>query len=95
MPAPYFLASHYKVLTTLAKWYILLVEEVSTMATTNINVRVDTELRQEAEALFEDLGQRITSNEQTRAALAEYDEMKDKTGKYKRYNSFDELLNEE
>lgn len=36
----------------------------------------------------------MTPNEQTKAALSEYDEMKDKTGKYKRYSSFDELLNE-
>ena len=88
------------------------------MATTNINVRVDTELKQEAESLFEDLGlsmsaaitmflksavshdgipfevKRMIPNEQTKAALAEYDAMKDKTGKYKRYSSFDELLNE-
>ena len=37
---------------------------------------------------------RMTPNEQTKAALAEYDEMKDKTGKYKRYSAFDELIDE-
>ena len=33
-------------------------------------------------------------NEETRAALAEYDEMKRNSGRYKRYDNFDELLNE-
>lgn len=70
------------------------------MATTNINVRVDTELKQSAEALFNDLGlnmstaitmflksavghdgipfeiRRLAPNAETKAALAEYDEMK-------------------
>ena len=36
----------------------------------------------------------MTPNEQTKAALAEYDKMKDKTGEYKRYSSFDELIDE-
>lgn len=36
----------------------------------------------------------MTPNEQTKAALSEYDEMKDKTGKYKRYSTFDELIDE-
>ncbi len=88
------------------------------MATTNINVRVDTELKQSAEALFDDLGlsmsaaitmflksavshdgipfevRRFTPNAETRAALAEYDEMKKNPGKYKRYDSFDDLMTE-
>ena len=88
------------------------------MATTNINVRVDTELKQSAEALFDDLGlnmsaaitmflksavshdgipfevKRFTPNAETRAALAEYDEMKKNPGEYKRYGSFDDLMTE-
>ena len=62
------------------------------MATTNINVRVDAELKQEAEELFE--VKRNIPNSETIAALAEYKEMKKKTSKYKRYNSFDELMDE-
>lgn len=70
------------------------------MATTNINVRVDANLKQSAEALFADLGlnmstaitmflksavnhdgipfevKRISPNAETKAALAEYDQMK-------------------
>ena len=70
------------------------------MATTNINVRVDAELKKSAEALFNDLGlnmstaitmflksavnhdgipfeiRRQTPNAETKAALAEYSEMK-------------------
>ena len=88
------------------------------MATTNINVRIDTELKQSAEELFDDLGltmsaaitmflksavnhdgipfevKRFTPNAETRAALAEYDEMKKNPGKYKRYDSFDDLMTE-
>lgn len=88
------------------------------MATTNINVRVDTELKKSAEALFDDLGlnmsaaitmflksavnhdgipfevKRITPNAETRAALAEYDEMKKNPENYKKYSSFDDLLSE-
>jgi len=88
------------------------------MATTNINVRVDAELKQSAEALFDDLGlnmstaitmflksavnhdgipfevKRFTPNAETRAALAEYDEMKKNPGQYKRYDSFDDLMDE-
>lgn len=88
------------------------------MATTNINVRVDTDLKQSAEALFADLGlnmsaaitmflksavshdgipfevKRIAPNAETRAALAEYDEMKKDPGSYKRYSSFDALMDE-
>ena len=88
------------------------------MATTNINVRVDTELKQSAEALFDDLGlnmsaaitmflksavshdgipfevRRFTPNAETRAALAEYDEMKKNPVEYKRYGSFDDLMTE-
>lgn len=88
------------------------------MATTNINVRIDTELKQSAEALFSDLGlnmssaitmflksavshdgipfevKRMTPNAETRAALAEYDEMKKNPGNYMRYESFDALMDE-
>lgn len=88
------------------------------MATTNINVRVDSALKQEAEALFNDLGlnmssainmflrsainhdgipfevRRPTLNEETKAALNEYEEMKKNPGSYKRYESFDEVLDE-
>lgn len=88
------------------------------MATTNINVRVDTELKKSAEALFADLGlnmsaaitmflksavnhdgipfevKRITPNPQTRAALAEYHEMKKHPENYKRYSSFDDMIDE-
>lgn len=88
------------------------------MATTNINVRVDSELKQEAEALFSDLGlnmssainmflrsainyngipfevKRSTPNAETRAVLDEYAEMKKNPNKYKRYESFDEILEE-
>ncbi len=88
------------------------------MATTNINVRVDSMLKQEAEALFNDLGlnmssainmflrsaimhngipfevKRQTPNEETKAALGEYEEMKKNPGNYKRYDSFDEILDE-
>lgn len=88
------------------------------MATTNINVRVDSALKQEAEALFCDLGlnmssainmflrsainhngipfevKRLTPNAETRAAMDEYEEMKKTPSKYKRYESFDEILDE-
>ena len=88
------------------------------MATTNINIRVDTELKKSAEALFDDLGlnmsaaitmflksavnhdgipfeiKRFTPNAETKAALAEFVEMKRNPGEYKRYASFDDLLTE-
>lgn len=88
------------------------------MATTNINVRVDAELKQSAEELFSDLGLTMSSaitmflknavsydgipfevkrrvpNAETRSALAEYEEMKKNPSVYKRYHSFDELLDE-
>lgn len=87
------------------------------MATTNINVRVDTELKQAAESLFNDLGLNMSSaitmflksavshdgipfevkripNAETRAALAEYEEMKKNPGSYKHYDSFDDLMEE-
>lgn len=88
------------------------------MATTNINVRVDSALKQEAEALFNDLGlsmsaainmflrsainhdgipfevRRSVPNAETRAALNEYEEMKKNPDNYKRYESFDEVLDE-
>lgn len=88
------------------------------MATTNINVRVDSALKQEAEALFNDLGLNMSSainmflrsainhdgipfevkravpNAETRAALNEYEEMKKNPDSYKRYRSFDDLVDE-
>ena len=88
------------------------------MASANINVRVDSALKQSAESLFDDIGlnmssaitlflktavnnngipfeiKRTTPNAQTVAALSEYDEMKKNPGKYKRYGSFDELMDE-
>ena len=80
------------------------------MATTNINVRVDANLKQSAESLFADLGlnmstaitmflksavnhdgipfevKRISPNAETKAALAEYDQMKLHTANYIRYD---------
>lgn len=88
------------------------------MATANINVRIDTELKQSAEALFSDLGltmssaitmflksavshdgipfevRRVTPNAKTRAALAEYETMKKDPGSYKRYDSFEALMDD-
>lgn len=88
------------------------------MATTNVNVRIDSELKQSAEALFADLGltmsaaitmflktairydgipfevKRITPNAATKAALAEYEEMKNNPDSYKRFASFEELMDE-
>lgn len=85
------------------------------MTTTNISVRVDTNLKQSAEALFSDLGltmsaavtmflkravscdgipfevKRVTPNAETRAAFAEYEEMKRNPDKYPSYSSFDEM----
>ena len=89
------------------------------MATTNTNVRVDSVLKQEAEALFNDLGLSMSSainmflrsavmhdgipfeirrqipNAETKAALDEYEEMKKHPDRYKRYESVDEMLDEE
>ena len=88
------------------------------MATTNINVRADANLKKSAEALFADLGlnmstaitmflksavnhdgipfevKRMTPNAETRAVLAEYEEMKKHPENYKRYDSFDDIMNE-
>ena len=88
------------------------------MATTNINVRVDANLKQSAESLFADLGlnmstaitmflksavnhdgipfevKRISPNAETKSALSEYDQMKLHPENYKRYDSFDDLMNE-
>ena len=49
------------------------------MTTTNVNVRVDSALKQGAE---------------TKAVLSEYEEMEKNPDKYKRYESFDEILDE-
>ena len=81
------------------------------MATTNINVRVDANLKQSAEALFADLGlnmstaitmflksavnhdgipfevKRMSPNAETKAALAEYDQMKLHPETNKHYDS--------
>lgn len=88
------------------------------MSTTNINVRVDSVLKQEAEDLFNELGlnmstainmflrsaishdgipfevKRQAPNADTKTALDEYEEMKKNPEKYKRYDSFDEILDE-
>lgn len=56
------------------------------MATTNINVRVDSALKQEFEV------KRPTPNAETKTALDEYEEMEKNPNKYKRYGSFDEIL---
>ena len=88
------------------------------MATTNINVRVDTDLKRKAEVLFSDLGLNLSSainiflksavshdgipfevkryypNSETQSALSEYEEMKKNPSKYKRYESFDSLMDE-
>ena len=88
------------------------------MATTNINIRIDRELKAQAESLFSDLGMNLSTaiiiflksavshdgipfeikrcapNEQTRAALAEYEEMRKNPSSYQRYDSFDDLLGE-
>ena len=79
------------------------------MATTNINIRVDSDLKAQAEELFSDLGMNMSTaiimflksavshdgipfevkrprpNAETRAALAEYAEMKKNLENYKRY----------
>lgn len=88
------------------------------MSTTNINVRVDSDLKQSADSLFADLGlnmstainmflksavshdgipfevKRMAPNSETKAALAEYEEMKRNPSKYKRYDSFSDLMDE-
>lgn len=88
------------------------------MATTNINVRVDSSLKQEAENLFKDLGlnmssaitlflksavshdgipfeiKRQTPNAETLAALSEYKAMKENPDLYKRYDSFEDAIDE-
>lgn len=88
------------------------------MAAENINIRVDSALKQEAEELFSDLGLSLSAavslflrsavnydgipfeikrpalNAETKAALDEYEEMVQNPEKYKRYPSFDEVLDE-
>ena len=88
------------------------------MATTNINICVDSDLIQSAESLFDDLGLTMSSainmflksavshdgipfevtrqipNDVTKAALAECEAMEADPVSYKRYSSFDELLDE-
>jgi DNA-damage-inducible protein J len=88
------------------------------VSTTNINVRVDSSLKKEAENLFSDLGlnmssaitiflksavsyngipfevRRLAPNAETKEALAEYEEMKNNPNNYKRYNSFEEAMDE-
>ena len=84
---------------------------------TNINIRVDSSLKKEAEKLFDNLGVTMSSaitmflkravkeeaipfrieknvySNETINALLEYKNMKNKK-KYKRYDSFKELLSE-
>lgn len=88
------------------------------MSTTNINVRVDSDLKKVAETLFSDLGlnmstaitmflktainhngipfelKRMVPNTKTRESLAEYYEMKKNPSNYKRYDSFQNLMDE-
>ena len=87
------------------------------MATTNINIRVDAELKKQAEELFDDLGLNMSTaivmflkcavsregipfeirrvpNESTMAALAEYERMLSDKDSYKRYDTFEELVEE-
>ena len=87
------------------------------MPTSNINVRVDADLKQSAESLFNDLGLNMSTaitmflkqavkqegipfdvkripNADTRAALAEYEEMRKHPERYKRYASFEEMASE-
>ena len=101
----------YNLSTLIRKGYFI-------MSTTNINVRIDSELKKSAEELFNDLGlnmsaaitmflksavshdgipfevKRISPNAETKVALAEYDEMKKNPNKYKRYSSFNDLMDE-
>ena len=101
----------YNLSTLIRKGYFI-------MSTTNINVRIDSELKKSAEELFNDLGlnmsaaitmflksavshdgipfevKRMSPNAETKAALAEYDEMKKNPNKYKRYSSFNDLMDE-
>ena len=53
------------------------------MATANINIRADADLKKETKGLF---------NSETREALAEYAEMKAHPERYKRHKSFGDLL---
>lgn len=92
--------------------------EIGTVYTGIVNIRVDTDLKQSAEALFDDLGltmsaaitmflksavnhdgipfevKRTTPNTETRTALSEYEDMQKNPGNYKRYASFDDIVNE-
>ena len=98
--------------------YGFILKGVYRVATANINVRVDSELKKSAENLFNDLGLTMSAaitmflkssvshdgipfevkrrglNAETKAALAEYEEMKKNPGNYKRYDSFDSLMDE-
>ena len=67
------------------------------MATTNINVRVDSAITMFLPSAInhDDIPfevKRPVPNAETRAALDEYEEMKKNPGNYKRYESFDEVL---
>ena len=81
------------------------------MSISTISIRVDSELKKQAETLFKELGLNMTSaiklflnsavenqeiplipNEETRLALAECEEMRNNPEKYRRYKSFDEMI---
>ena len=88
------------------------------MSTANVNISIDSALKQEAETLFDELGltmssaitvflrsavnhnglpfevRRFVPNAETKAALDDYEEMKKNPSSYKRYESFDEALDE-
>ena len=82
------------------------------MASTNLNIRTDKAVKDQADAIFSELGLTMTTavnlflraavrehgipfslkldepNDETKAALAEYEEMKNNPENYKRYDSF-------
>ncbi len=64
------------------------------MAATNINERVDTELKSAVSHDGIPFEVKRIPNAVTRAAIAEYEEMRKNPGSYKRYASFDELMDE-
>ena len=88
------------------------------MASSTISLRIDSDLKQSAEELFDDIGLTMTSaitlflktavnsdgipfdikrtvpNPATEAAIKEYEKMKNKNSGYKRYDSFDDLMDE-
>ena len=86
------------------------------MSTTSISIRVDSDIKKQAEDLFDELGlsmsaainiflkravsqggipfevKRVVPNNETREALAEYAEMRRSDSAYKRYDSFNQVM---